>query len=184
MALFDKFQQIAEARRAIAETGVTSINVVMEQVISPTEAIINGRRTILAGTNNYLGLTFHPECVEAACQALRSEGTGTTGSRAANGNYRGHMELERELAEFFGYRSVIVFSTGYVANLGMIATLTGPGDVLLIDADSHASIYDGCRLSGAEIIRFPPQRPGRPGKTSAASRRARGEHHRGGRRHL
>ena len=64
------------------------------------------------------------------------------------------MELERELAEFFGYRSVIVFSTGYVANLGMIATLTGPGDVLLIDADSHASIYDGCRLSGAEIIRF------------------------------
>jgi 8-amino-7-oxononanoate synthase len=154
MALFDKFQQIAEARRAIAESGVTSINVVMEQVISPTEAIINGRRTILSGTNNYLGLTFHPECIEAACQALRSEGTGTTGSRAANGNYQGHMELERELAEFFGYRSAIVFSTGYVANLGMIATLTGPGDVLLIDADSHASIYDGCRLSGAEIIRF------------------------------
>jgi 8-amino-7-oxononanoate synthase len=154
MALFDKFQQIAETRRAIAESGVSSINVVMEQVISPTEAIINGRRTILAGTNNYLGLTFHPECVEAACQALRSEGTGTTGSRAANGNYRGHTELERELAEFLGCRSVIVFSTGYVANLGMIATLTGPGDVLLIDADSHASIYDGCRLSGAEIIRF------------------------------
>jgi 8-amino-7-oxononanoate synthase len=70
MALFDKFQQIAEARRAIAESGMSSINVVMEQVISPTEAIINGRRTILAGTNNYLGLTFHPECVEAACQAL------------------------------------------------------------------------------------------------------------------
>jgi 8-amino-7-oxononanoate synthase len=154
MAIFDKFQQIAETRRAIAESGVSSINVVMEQVISPTEAIINGRRTILAGTNNYLGLTFHPECVEAACQALRSEGTGTTGSRAANGNYRGHMELERELAEFLGYRSVIVFSTGYVANLGMIATLTGPGDVLLIDSDSHASIYDGSRLSGAEIIRF------------------------------
>jgi 8-amino-7-oxononanoate synthase len=154
MAIFDKFQQLAAARRALAESGVDSINVVMEQVISPTEAMINGRRTILAGTNNYLGLTFHPECVEAACKALHLEGTGTTGSRAANGNYNGHVALERELADFFGVRSVIVFSTGYVANLGMISTLTGPGDVLLIDADSHASIYDGCRLSGAEVIRF------------------------------
>ncbi|MCU0540450.1 MAG: aminotransferase class I/II-fold pyridoxal phosphate-dependent enzyme, partial [Desulfobacterales bacterium] len=154
MSLFDKFQPIAAARQALAESGVASINVVMEQVLSPTEALINGRRTILAGTNNYLGLTFHPECVEAACRALRAEGTGTTGSRAANGNYGGHVALERELADFFGVRSVIVFSTGYVANLGMIATLTGPGDVLLIDADSHASIYDGCRLSGAEVIRF------------------------------
>ena len=154
MSLFEKFEPIAAARRALAESGVESINVVMEQVLSPTEAMINGRRTVLAGTNNYLGLTFHPDCVEAACRALRSEGTGTTGSRAANGNYDGHVALERELAEFFGVRSVIVFSTGFVANLGMISTLTGPGDVLLIDADSHASIYDGCRLSGAEIIRF------------------------------
>jgi 8-amino-7-oxononanoate synthase len=154
MTLFEKFQPIAAARRALAENGVESINVVMDQVLSPTEAMINGRRTILAGTNNYLGLTFHPECVEAACRALRAEGTGTTGSRAANGNYEGHVALERELADFFGVRSVIVFSTGYVANLGMISTLTGPGDVLLIDADSHASIYDGCRLSGAEVIRF------------------------------
>ncbi|RPJ76091.1 MAG: aminotransferase class I/II-fold pyridoxal phosphate-dependent enzyme, partial [Desulfobacteraceae bacterium] len=154
MSLFDKFQPIAAARQALADSGVASINVVMERVLSPTEALINGRRTILAGTNNYLGLTFHPECVEAACRALREEGTGTTGSRAANGNYDGHVALERELADFFGVRSVIVFSTGYVANLGMISTLTGPGDVLLIDADSHASIYDGCRLSGAEVIRF------------------------------
>ena len=154
MAIFDKFQQLAAARRALSESGVDSINVVMEQLISPTEAMINGRRTVLAGTNNYLGLTFHPECVEAACAALHAEGTGTTGSRAANGNYSGHVALERELADFFGVRSVIVFSTGYVANLGMISTLTGPGDVLLIDADSHASIYDGCRLSGAEVIRF------------------------------
>jgi 8-amino-7-oxononanoate synthase len=160
MALFDKFQPIATARRMLAESGVESINVVMERILSPTEAIINGRRTILAGTNNYLGLTFHPECVEAACQALRAEGTGTTGSRAANGNYNGHVALERELADFFGVRSVIVFSTGYVANLGMISTLTGPGDVLLIDADSHASIYDGCRLSGAETIRFRHNEPG------------------------
>jgi 8-amino-7-oxononanoate synthase len=154
MSLFDKFQPIAAARQALADSGVESINVVMEQILSPTEAVISGRRTILAGTNNYLGLTFHPACVDAACRALQAEGTGTTGSRAANGNYGGHVALERELADFFGVRSVIVFSTGYVANLGMISTLTGPGDVLLIDADSHASIYDGCRLSGAEVIRF------------------------------
>jgi 8-amino-7-oxononanoate synthase len=154
MGIFDKFQQLAAMRQALADSGIQSINVVMERVLSPTLAVINGRETILAGTNNYLGLTYNENCVEAACQALRMEGTGTTGSRVANGTYRGHVALEGELADFFGCRSVIVFSTGYVANLGMIATLVGPGEVLLIDADCHASIYDGCRLSGAEIIRF------------------------------
>jgi 8-amino-7-oxononanoate synthase len=154
MGLFDKFQQLAETRRALAQSGIETINVVMDEVRSATEAIVAGRPLILAGTNNYLGLTFDPECIEAACQAARTEGTGTTGSRVANGSYAAHVQLERELADFFNRRSVIVFSTGYVANLGMLATLTGPGDVLLIDADSHASIYDGCRLSGAEILRF------------------------------
>ena len=72
----------------------------------------------------------------------------------ANGTYSGHVQLEQELADFYGYTYGVVFSTGYIANLGMLSALTGPGDVLLIDADSHASIYDGCRLSGAEIIRF------------------------------
>ncbi|KAB2961749.1 MAG: aminotransferase class I/II-fold pyridoxal phosphate-dependent enzyme [Candidatus Methylomirabilis oxygeniifera] len=109
---------------------------------------------ILAGTNNYLGLTFDPECIEAAVQAVREQGTGTTGSRMANGSFSGHLALEKELAEFFGRRWCDVFSTGYLANLGVIAALTGPGDVILIDADCHASIYDGCRMSGAEIIRF------------------------------
>jgi 8-amino-7-oxononanoate synthase len=154
MGLFDKFQQLAETRRALAQSGIQTINVVMDEVRSATEAIVAGRPLILAGTNNYLGLTFDPECIEAACRAARTEGTGTTGSRVANGSYAAHVQLERELADFFNRRSVIVFSTGYVANLGMLATLTGPGDVLLIDADSHASIYDGCRLSGAEILRF------------------------------
>jgi 8-amino-7-oxononanoate synthase len=154
MAIFDKFKQLAAARQALAESGVQSVNVVMERLLSPTEAIVNGRPTILAGTNNYLGLTFDPECIEAACEAARREGTGTTGSRMANGTYSGHVQLERELADFFGRRSAIVFSTGFVANLGMLAGLTGSGDVILIDGDCHASIYDGCRLSGAEIIRF------------------------------
>ncbi len=154
MAIFDKFQQLAATRRAMAESGIQSINVVMDRVVSATEAVVNGQPLILAGTNNYLGLTFHPECIEAACEATRNLGTGTTGSRVANGSYATHVQLETELADYFRRRSVIVFSTGYVANLGMLSTLAGTGDVFVIDADCHASIYDGCRLSGAEIIRF------------------------------
>ncbi len=154
MAIFDKFQQLAATRQALAESGIQSINVVMDTVVSATEAVVNGRPLILAGTNNYLGLTFHPDCIAAACKAARTEGTGTTGSRAANGSYAAHVLLEQELAAFFQRRGVIVFSTGYVANLGMLSTLAGPGDVFVIDADCHASIYDGCRLSGADIIRF------------------------------
>jgi len=85
MSLFDKFQQIAAARQPLVERGIRS-NVVMEKVISSTEAVINGRHVILAGTNNYLGLTFDPNCIEAASMAVRQQGTGTTGSRMANGN--------------------------------------------------------------------------------------------------
>jgi 8-amino-7-oxononanoate synthase len=154
MAIFDKFQQLAATRRAMADSGILSINVVMDRVVSATEAVVNGRPLILAGTNNYLGLTFHPDCIAAACDATRALGTGTTGSRAANGSYSAHVQLENELAGYFQRRGVIVFSTGYVANLGMLSTLAGPGDVIVIDADCHASIYDGCRLSGAEVIRF------------------------------
>jgi len=153
MSLFDKLQQVTAARQTLVERGITS-NVVMEKVLSPTEAIINGRRMILAGTNNYMGLTFDPDCIEAASLAARKLGTGTTGSRMANGTYSDHVLLERELADFYGCSHGVVFSTGYIANLGMLSSLTGSSDVLLIDADSHASIYDGCRLSGAEIIRF------------------------------
>ncbi len=106
------------------------------------------------GTNNYLGLTFDPACVEASVNAIREAGTGTTGSRIANGTYSGHTKLEQEIAQFYGRRGAMVFTTGYQANLGLISTLAGRGDHLLIDADSHASIYDACKLSSAEIIRF------------------------------
>ena len=152
--LFDKFEPIKDALRSITDCGLDSINIVMERVLSPTEAIINGRRTILAGTNNYLGITFDPECIEAACKALREEGTGTTGSRMANGTYAGHVVLEQELAEFFDKDFCIVFSTGFTANLAMLGTLAGPDDVILLDSDCHASIYDGCRLSGAQFMLF------------------------------
>ena len=154
MSLLQKFEQLAASRRALTDMGVNPFGVIIEHTISPTEGIVNGRRAILAGTNNYLGLTLDPECVEAARTAVTEEGTGTTGSRVANGTYLGHLSLERELAEFYGCRGAIVFSTGFVANLGTMAALAGPGDVLLLDADSHASIYDGSRLGGAEVFRF------------------------------
>lgn len=154
MSLFDKFAPLSKLRDDLLEHGTLPFGVVTEKILSPTEGIVEGRRTILAGTNNYLGLTFAPECVEAACRALSEEGTGTTGSRMANGTYGAHAALENELAEFFGREHALVFTTGFLATMGMVSTLAGRGDVLLIDADSHASIYDGCRLSGAEVIRF------------------------------
>lgn len=154
MALFDKFQRLAAAKKELAGYGVDPFGVQVERVVSATEGQIEGRPTILAGTNNYLGLSFDPECIAAARAAVSVEGTGTTGSRMANGTFTGHLALERELADFYGRRSAIVFSTGYLANLGILSTLAGPGDVLVLDTDCHASIYDGGRMSGAEVIRF------------------------------
>ena len=154
MTIFDKFQPLAEARQQLEQNASDFFNVVVEEIISGTEAVVNGRRMVLAGSNNYLGLSFNSDCIDAACQAARKEGTGTTGSRMANGTFSGHVALEKELAEYFGRRSAIVFSTGYIANLAMLSTLVGPGEVILLDADCHASIYDGCRLGDAEIIRF------------------------------
>ncbi|BCX81424.1 8-amino-7-oxononanoate synthase [Methylomarinovum caldicuralii] len=154
MNLLDKFRPLQETRNQLKALGADPFNVVVEKILSPTEAIVNGHRVILAGTNNYLGLTFHPECIEAAVRALREEGCGTTGSRMANGNYADHQALEREFAEFYGLPYGVVFSAGYLANLALLSTLPGADDVILIDADCHASIYDGCKMSAAEVIRF------------------------------
>jgi 8-amino-7-oxononanoate synthase len=154
MSLFDKFQPIIDIRADLENIGIMPFGAVTEKIISPTEGIVNGQRVILAGTNNYLGLTFEPECIQAAQQALAEQGTGTTGSRMANGTFAGHVALEKELAAFFDKRHCIVFSTGYAATMGMGSTLAGPGDVIVLDADSHASIYDGVRLGGAEVVRF------------------------------
>ena len=130
------------------------VDVRFDDILSPTEGLLGGRRTILLGTNNYLGLTFDPDCIERAVEATRRQGTGTTGSRVANGNYDGHMRLEEALAKFYGRDHAMVFSTGYQANLGVLSTLVGRGDHLMLDADSHASIYDGARLGASEVIRF------------------------------
>lgn len=154
MSLLDKLDAVAAARKALLPEGVEVFGTPIEEVYSSTEARIGDHRILFLGTNNYLGLTFAQECRDAAQEAIHSEGTGTTGSRMANGSYSGHRALEREFAEFYQCRSCIVFTTGYQANLATISGLAGPGDIVLIDGDSHASIYDGCRLSGAEIIRF------------------------------
>jgi len=154
MSLFDKFLPIVQIRSELQELGVMPFGAVTEKILSATEAIVNGHKVILAGTNNYLGLTFDPECIAAAKRAVEEQGTGTTGSRMANGTFTEHVKLEQELAAYFNRKHAIVFSTGYAATMGMGSTLAGPGDVIVLDADSHASIYDGVRLGGADIIRF------------------------------
>lgn len=154
MSLFDKFLPIVQIRSELQELGIMPFGAVTEKILSATEAIVNGHKVILAGTNNYLGLTFDPECIAAAKRAVEEQGTGTTGSRMANGTFTEHVKLEQELAAYFDRKHSIVFSTGYAATMGMGSTLAGPGDVIVLDADSHASIYDGVRLGGADIIRF------------------------------
>lgn len=152
--LFDKFEPMIRMRQSIVIEHASPVDVVMEEIISPTEAVIEGRRTILAGTNNYLGLTFDPRCIAAAHAALDAAGTGTTGSRVLNGTYTGHKALEAAIAGLYGTDHCMVFSTGFLANMATIGTIAGKDDVILLDADSHASIYDACTMSGATIVRF------------------------------
>lgn len=152
--LFEKFDNILAEYNSLPEGELNPFTVTMDSVISPTEAMINGRKTILAGTNNYMGMTYNSECLKAAKEALDDYGTGTTGSRVLNGTYHGHRKLEETLRDFYDTEYAIVFSTGYQANLGIIATLAGPKDYVVIDADSHASIYDGCAMGNATIVRF------------------------------
>jgi 8-amino-7-oxononanoate synthase len=154
MGLFDKHLAYRDAYKAIQQAGADPFKVRFDAVTSPTEGVVEGRRTILLGTNNYLGLTFDQEAIDASVKAVQERGTGTTGSRIANGSFEAHVELETELAKFYGRKHAMVFTTGYQANLGVLSTLVGRGDHLILDADSHASIYDGSRLGHAEVIRF------------------------------
>lgn len=152
--LFDKHRAIAERHERMLSLGVNAVSLTNDRILSPTRAIINGRETVLAGTNNYMGITFDPDCIAAGQEALALHGTGTTGSRIANGSYAMHRDLENELASFLNRKHCIMFTTGYQANLGMLAGLAGPKDTIYLDADSHSSIYDGCTLSGAKLVRF------------------------------
>jgi 8-amino-7-oxononanoate synthase len=154
MALFSKFGDVRTALDLLASDGRSPFDVRFDRIISATEAVLESRPCLLFGTNNYLGLTFDETCIAAAAKSVHENGTGTTGSRIANGTYCDHALLERRIAEFYGKRAAMIFTTGYQANLGLISTIAGREDQLLIDADSHASIYDACKLSTAEVIRF------------------------------
>ncbi len=155
MSLLDKFQALRVLQEALgSESGVSAVATPMDEIHSATEATVQGRRLLLAGSNNYLGLTFDDDCRAAAIAAIQAHGTGSTGSRMASGNYPGHRALEQAFAEAFGWPSGIVFSTGYQANLGTLSALAGADDYLIVDSDSHASIHDACRLSAATTIRF------------------------------
>ncbi|CAN7505674.1 serine palmitoyltransferase [Caulobacter sp. LjRoot300] len=154
MGLFDKHLAYRDAYNAIRQAGADPFSVRFDAVVSPTEGVINGKRTILLGTNNYLGLTFDEQAIASSIKAVQERGTGTTGSRIANGSFEAHVELEDALAKFYKRKHAMVFTTGYQANLGVLSTLVGRGDHLILDADSHASIYDGARLGHAEVIRF------------------------------
>lgn len=126
----------------------------IERLVGPVHAVINGRRTTLFGTNSYLGLNFDPRCIASAEEALHKWGTGSTASRVASGNQEGHVALEQSIAAFYGRPDAVVFSTGFMANLGTICGLAGQGDLILYDSHSHASIIDACRASGATFRPF------------------------------
>ncbi len=152
--LLDKFAPVAgQMRDVVALCGMNPLAVEMQAITSPTRAVINGASCLLLGTNNYLGLTFDDEALTAATEALRL-GTGSTGSRVANGSFSLHQALERQIAQFYGRSHAMLFTTGYQANLGFISAIAGKDDVILLDADSHASIYDGCKMGNATVIRF------------------------------
>jgi 8-amino-7-oxononanoate synthase len=154
MDLLDKLRGIEKRREMFADASAIPGATVVERVLGPCEVAIGGRPTLMFGSNNYLGLTLHPDVVAAACDAVTQFGAGTTGSRTANGTLAMHEQLEREFAEWFGKRHAIIFSTGYQANLSIIGGLCGPADVILIDDDSHASIYDATRQTAAQVVAF------------------------------
>ncbi len=152
MDLFEKCNQFQIAREAIKE-GYYPYFIPMSEN-EGTEVVCRGKRLIMCGSNNYLGLTTHPKVREAAEAAIRRFGTSCTGSRFLNGTLEMHETLEGELADWVGKEAALIFSTGMQVNLGVISSLVGRGDIVIMDKDDHASIVDGARLSGGDIQRF------------------------------
>ncbi len=118
------------------------------------EVIMEGKRRIMLGSNNYLGLTTNPRVIAAGVQALNHYGSGCSGSRFLNGTLELHVQLENELAEFLNKEAVMTFSTGFQSNLGIISAIVGKDDYMICDRENHASIYDGCRLSYGTMLRY------------------------------
>lgn len=119
-----------------------------------SEVTINGRRTIMLGSNNYLGLTSDERIINAGIEAMRQYGSGCSGSRFLNGTLALHTMLESRLADFFGKQAAITYSTGFQTNLGIIAAIASPQDTLIFDKFNHASLVDSARLSGAKLKRY------------------------------
>jgi 8-amino-7-oxononanoate synthase len=150
--IFDKAVEFTRARDAQA-MGIYPFFIPFDDS-EGTIVRYQGREIIMIGSNNYLGLTTHPKVREAAIEATREFGTSCTGSRFMNGTLALHEELEERLADFIGKEKVLVFSTGYQTNLGVISAIVGRGDVVITDKEDHASIIDGCMLSFGEMKRF------------------------------
>ncbi len=154
----DVFAKVAEHERAEQLAAARQEDVlpyfrILESQAGPVVEM-EGRETIMLGSNNYLGLTTDERVKQAARDALEAYGTGVTGSRLLNGTTPLHLELERELAEWMGSEDAIVFTTGYQSNLGAISAILEPGDTVICDSGDHASILDGCKLSGARMRPF------------------------------
>lgn len=150
--LFEKCRNFTIARQLI-ESGIYPYFKALESEQAP-EVMIEGKKFIMFGSNNYLGLANDPRMKQASIDAVKKYGTGVAGSRFLNGNTVLHMELERKLAAFKQREAALVFATGYQMNLGVISALVGKGDFAIVDKLDHASILDGCRLSHGEIRRF------------------------------
>ncbi len=153
MDVFEKCAKITEQTRMMREKGYYFFFRKIESG-QDSEVMVDGRRIIMAGSNNYLGLTTHPRVKEAGIRAIEKYGCGCAGSRFLNGNLEIHEELEAKLARFFRKEAALVFATGYQTNLGAISALVGRNDIAVIDKYDHASIIDGCRLSFGTVKKF------------------------------
>jgi len=153
MDLFEKCAQAVEFESGLKQSGHYCF---FRRLESPQDAevVVNGKRVIMIGSNNYLGLTNHPRVKEAAIKAIEKYGTGCAGSRFLNGNLEIHEELEKKLAKFLRKEAALVFATGYQTNLGVISALVERNDAAIIDMSDHASIMDGCRLSFGEVRKY------------------------------
>ena len=153
MDVFEKCLKIYETTQGLRASGHYFFFRKLESA-QDSEVVVNGKRVIMIGSNNYLGLTNHPRVKEAAIKAIERFGCGCAGSRFLNGNLEMHEELETKLARFFRKEAALVFATGYQTNLGSISALLGRTDVAIIDKYDHASIIDGCRLSFGQVKKY------------------------------
>lgn len=152
MDLFEKCKRFTEAKKVMA-AGYYPFFIPISSG-QDTQVTVRGKEMIMIGSNNYLGLTSHPEVKQAAIDAIKIYGAGCTGSRFLNGTLDIHEDLERKLAQFMNKESALVFSTGFQTNLGTISALVNKGEYIITDRSDHASIVDGCRLSFGKVLKF------------------------------